>query len=178
MKSIAIMLSALLGTSLAVAGESNDPANAKKALDAAKISCHDAIATAQKEVNGGKPVEVELDWDNNAAHYEVELLSGDAEKEVWVCAVTGKVLKVESEVKPDGKEEKREVAQARKALDGSKQSFDQAKAAAAKGAPDAKIVGMELTMVADRPTYKICALQGEKIVKMHVDGIDGKLTHK
>lgn len=169
---LAIAMSILVGGT----AWADDAAEAKKALDAAKVSMKDALATAQKEVADGKVVEVELDWEKDAPRYEVELLVGDSWKEVLIDGVTGKVLKVETDVKPDDKDDKREVADARKALDSAKQTFDQAREAVTKDNKDARIVKIELELRSGKPVYEVAVLAGEKLSKVIVDAADGKVT--
>jgi uncharacterized membrane protein YkoI len=176
-KMIALLVTTFLGASVALA-DKDDVIEARKALGAAKLSCSEAIAAAQKEVGDGRVVEVELDWDNNAAHYEVEFLVGETEKEVRVCAVTGKILKIETDVKPDDNEDRRDIARTRRCLDAAKQSFDQVGEIVKKNAPEARVVKTELELVGDKPTYKVKALEGDKIVRIHVDAVDGKISRR
>ena len=57
------------------------------------ISQADAIATAEKAVNG-KVVEIEKDEDDGLIKYEVELKTDRGEADVEIEASTGKVLEV------------------------------------------------------------------------------------
>jgi uncharacterized membrane protein YkoI len=154
----------------------DDAADARKALDAAKVSMNDAIAAAKKEVPDGRVVEVELDWENGAARYEVELLVGDAWKEVLIDGATGKVQKVETDVKPDDADDKRDIADTRKALDAAKQTFEQAQAALAKEHKDAKPVKIELEYRSGKADYEVVVLSAEKLTKFYVDAVEGKVT--
>lgn len=64
----------------------------------AKITLSQAIATALKQVPGGKAFEAEVERkDDNKLVFEVELLAGDKVMEVEIDAMTGKVLEVEEE---------------------------------------------------------------------------------
>jgi len=63
----------------------------------AKITLSQAIATALKEVPGGKAFEAETEREDGKLVFEIELLSGDKVMEVEIDAMTGKVLEVEEE---------------------------------------------------------------------------------
>jgi len=162
-----------LGTATALA---DDVAEARKALDGAKVSFKDAMATAQQAVADGKATEIELDWEGGAPRYEVELLVGETWKEVQIDGVSGKVLKIDTDVKPDDKDDKNEVADAKKALDGAKQTYEQVREAIAKDSKDARIVSIELELRGGKAVYEVKALNGDKIAKMRVDAADGKVS--
>lgn len=172
MKRTVLLACWLLGGGMALA---DDVGECKKALDGAKISMHDAVAAAKKEVADGKVVEVKLDWDNNASVYEVDLLVGDACKEVKVDAASGKVIRTETDT-PDDPDDHRDLAETKKALDGAKQTFEQANAAVMKHAEGARIVEIELEMRAGKPTYEVKALKGDQVMKYRVDAVDGKVS--
>ena len=63
----------------------------------AKITLSQAIATALKQVPGGKAFEAESERDDDKLIFEIELLAGDKVMEVEIDAMTGKVLEVEEE---------------------------------------------------------------------------------
>ncbi len=71
--------------------------DAKKGLGISKISFAEAIATAIGKVEGGKPLEVEFETEDDKLVIEVELLAGDKIMEVEIDPATGKVLEVEEE---------------------------------------------------------------------------------
>ena len=171
MRKFAVLVSLLSGSLVL-----GDVAETKKALDGAKISHKDAATTALKEVAGAKLAEIELDWDNNAPQYEVEVLAGDQMKEVVIDGVSGKVLRVESDVKPDDKDDKRDLEQLKKALAGATHSFGQAHDAISKESKNARVVKLELEMHSGKPAYEVKALDGDKLVTMYVDAASGKVT--
>ena len=72
-------------------------ADAKKVLAASKITFAQAIATAKKKVEGGKPFEVEMELEDGKSIIEVELLAGTKIMKVEIDAISGKVLEVEEE---------------------------------------------------------------------------------
>lgn len=84
--------------------EAEEFEQSKKALPQVKIALSDAIATAEKEVKGGKACEVGMEIEGEKAIVEVSLISGNDAVDVDVDAATGKVLEVEKK----GAEEKEE----------------------------------------------------------------------
>jgi uncharacterized membrane protein YkoI len=145
----------------------------KKVLAAAKVTPAQAIEAAQKEVAGGKAVEVDLEVEKDAAFYEVVLLVGETVMEVKVDTVTGKVLATKEE-QPEA-DEADELAAAKKALAAAKLTFAQALATASREVKDAKAFKAELEMKGDQPTYAVRLLQGEKVMQATVDGATGKV---
>jgi uncharacterized membrane protein YkoI len=57
------------------------------------VSLAEAVRTAQGEVPHGVAVEADLDHDNGAAHWEIDLVTGDTARTVYVGADDGKVLR-------------------------------------------------------------------------------------
>lgn len=147
----------------------------KKALAAAKVTPAQAVETAQKEVAGGKAIEVDLEVEKDSAFYEVVVLSGDAVKEVKVDTVSGKVLGVKDE-KPEA-DEADELAAAKKALAAAKLTFAQALENAAKEVKDGKAFKAELGMKADQAVYQVVLLQGDKLMQATVDAAGGKVLN-
>jgi len=80
-------------------GEKDEDEDEQAETDAAKakITLSQAIATALKEVPGGKAFEAETEREDGKLVFEIELLSGDKVMEVEIDAMTGKVLEVEEE---------------------------------------------------------------------------------
>lgn len=62
-----------------------------------KITLSQAIATALKQVPGGKAFEAETEREDGKLIFEIELLAGDKAMVVEIDAMTGKVLEVEEE---------------------------------------------------------------------------------
>ena len=146
----------------------------KKAVGAAKVTLGQAIETAQKEVAAGKVIEAGLETEDGATFFEVDVLSGDAVKEVKVDAVTRKVLSVKDE-KPEAGEAE-ELAGAKKALDAAKLTFPQAVQAAIKAVKDGKAFKIELEMKDGKPVFEVVLLQGDKAVKATLDAVTGTVT--
>lgn len=166
------MLVCLLSGSMVLA---DDVMESRKALDAAKVTFKEAAATAQKEVPQSTVIEVELDWDDNAARYEVEVLSGERIKEVLIDATTGKVIRVETDAKPDDKDDKRDMSELKRAIAGATKSFEQAREVVAKESPDGRILKMELELHTGKPAYEVKLLNGDKLSKLYVDAAEGKV---
>lgn len=57
------------------------------------VSLADAVRTAQRAVPHGVPVEADLDHDNGAAHWEIDLVTGDSARTVYVSADDGTMLR-------------------------------------------------------------------------------------
>lgn len=72
-------------------------AEAEKALKAAKITFAQAIAAAKEKIEGGKPFEVEFEWEDDKPIIEVELWTSEKVMKAEIDAVSGKVLEVEEE---------------------------------------------------------------------------------
>lgn len=94
MKKIALILSlvltlALLPSALADAGDNYITAEAAQQA---------AFAHAGVAVSNAKVVRVKLDWDNGRAEYEVEFYVGNTEYDYEIDAVSGQVLKFDSEL--------------------------------------------------------------------------------
>ncbi len=159
--------------SLARANGSGEAEQLKKALAAARVTPAQAIETAQKEVAGGKAIEVDLEVEKGAAIYEVVVLVGETVKEVQVDTVTGKVLAAKEE-QPEA-DEADELATVKKALAGAKLTLAQALAAASKETKDAKIFKAELELKGGQPAYAVGLLQAEKVVHATVDAATGKV---
>jgi len=145
----------------------------KKALAAAKVTPAQAVETAQKEVAGGKAIEVDLEVEKDSAFYEIVVLSGDAVREVKVDAVSGKILGVKDE-KPAA-DEAEELAAAKKALAAAKLTFAQALENAGKEVKGGQAFKAELGMKGDQPVYQVVLLQGDKVMQASVDAVGGKL---
>ncbi len=145
----------------------------RKAVTAAKVSIAQAVEAAQKEVAGGKVVEVGLEIEKEAAFFEVVVLSGEAVKEVKVDLATGKVLAV-TEEKVDEHEAK-ELAEVKQAQAAAKVTLPQAAAAAEQEVRDGKAIAVELELKDGKPMYEVVLLQGDKVMKAAVDAATGKV---
>lgn len=75
-------------------GEDHESRKELAALQSAKISLTDAIATAQKEVADGKVIDAGLENENGTMSYAVEIEKNGTVQKVQVDLQTGKVLKV------------------------------------------------------------------------------------
>lgn len=156
-----------------------DRAELRKAVDAAKIHFHDAVAVARKEVKDGRVTEVELAWEDGGPRFEVEMLAGDGWKEVLIDATNGKVLRVETDVKPDNADDRQDIAESRKALDDAKQTITQAIDVAVRDWKEAKLVEVDLERRAgDKLFYELILLEGDKLFYADVDAIDGKVVRR
>lgn len=74
--------------------EGHESAQELAALQSAKISLTDAIATAQKEVADGKVVDAGVENENGTISYAVEIEKNGTVQKVQIDLATGKVLKV------------------------------------------------------------------------------------
>lgn len=72
-------------------------ADAKKVLAVSKITFAQAIATAKGKVEGGKPFECEMEFEDGKSIIKVELLAGIKVMKVEIDAISGKVLEVKEE---------------------------------------------------------------------------------
>lgn len=151
--------------------DKDDLAELNKAAAEAKITFAQAIETAQKEFADGKVIEVEIDTEKGKPVFEVDLVVGDAVKEVTICAIENKVIKTENDKDEDDKARKLEVA--RKAIPEAKLSFEQAIEAARKEAQDGKPVEVKLLLSQDKPTYKVEFVTATAKQKYKVDAVEG-----
>ena len=85
---------------------SDQKSSQKQLAKEAKITMKAARATALKEVPGGKIKEAELERENGQLVYSFDIGTKEGIKEVQVDALTGKVVKVESETKEQEAKEK------------------------------------------------------------------------
>ena len=92
---------------LAFSVAAGDKKESKKQLaKEAKVTMKEARAAALKEVPGGKVKEAELERENGQLVYSFDIGTKDGIKEVQVDALTGKVVKVETETKEQEAKEK------------------------------------------------------------------------
>ena len=92
---------------LAFSAAAGDKKESKKQLaKEARVSMKEARATALKEVPGGKVKEAELEREKGQLIYSFDIGTKDGIKEVQVDALTGKVVKVETETKAQEAKEK------------------------------------------------------------------------
>ncbi len=162
---IAVLLSA--GGSLRA--DQDDVRKMQRACAAARISLTQAIEIAEREVAGGRAVDVELEWKRNGPRIEVELVVADAWKEVHIDAVTGKVLKVQDEP-ADDREDQEELKRDKENLQAATIGFGEAIAQAEKEA-GGKVVEVELTSSAGQPAYKLKLLVNDKLVTRRVRAV-------
>ena len=101
----AIGLALILALAFSVAA-SDKKGNQKQLAKEAKITMKEARATALKEVPGGKIKEAELERENGQLIYSFDISTKAGIKEVQVDALTGKVVKVETETKEQEAKEK------------------------------------------------------------------------
>ena len=85
---------------------SDQKSSQKQLAKEAKITMKAARATALKEVPGGKIKEAELERENGQLVYSFDISTKEGIKEVQVDALTGKVVKVESETAEQEAKEK------------------------------------------------------------------------
>ena len=146
----------------------------KKAAAAAMIPVNQAMEIAQKHVPDGKLIEVELKDHPEPIHWKAELMIGDKVKEVKIDAVSGKVLGA-GEAKMVEQEEPGELAQVRQAMGLIKVNFIQAIEAAEKEVRGGKVVGAEIMGEKGKTGYEVEFMQGDKCVKVEVDGASGNV---
>jgi uncharacterized membrane protein YkoI len=181
-----LAVSALLGAAVCLADDKDkkhrDDARQRselhQAVDAAKISFYDAIAVAQKEVGDGRITEVELEWKDGAPRFEVEMLVGDSWKEVQIDATNGKVQKVVDDLTPDDSTDTQDPAEARRGLDEAKQTINQAIDIAVREYKDSKLIEVDLERRDKKLYYELKLLEGDKIVHVDVDAVDGKVVRR
>ena len=101
---IAVSLALMLALGLAVAAD-DKKVSQKQLAKEAKITMKEARATALKEV-AGKIKEAELEREDGQLVYSFDIRTKEGIKEVQVDAITGKVLKVETETKEQEAREK------------------------------------------------------------------------
>ncbi|MEP7219594.1 MAG: PepSY domain-containing protein [Bacteroidota bacterium] len=71
----------------------------------AKITMKQARAAAQQAIPAGKIKSAELEHEDGQFIYSFDIKEGKAIREVWVDAMTGQVVKTETETKADEKNE-------------------------------------------------------------------------
>jgi len=127
-----------------------------------------AVMIAQNAVPGTLG-EVELKKkksDPNYIFYEVELLDGDIEYEVWVHAVTGTVLSVKQE-------QSDALSQEDLSKITNRISEEQAKSIALKAVPDGVIVSVETEQENDKALYDIEVDYNGRIASVEIDMVSG-----
>ena len=145
----------------------------KATLAAAKVTFAQALETAGKEVPGAQVLEITLGGTAEKPVYDVELLKDGQELKAAIDAVGGKLLKQEK-VALD-KEEADELAESKVALGTVKISFPQALEFAAKEVKDGQVLKAELEMEKGGVTYEVVLLQSEKVKKVTLDVVTGKV---
>ncbi len=152
----------------AVTGKDDDDVRKmQRATARAKISLSEAIEIAQREVPGGKPIEVELEWRRGGPRIEVELLAGNLWKDVVIDAVSGKVLAVVDDVVDDA-DDQEELKRDQANWAAATRTFAEALAMAEKETEGGKAVEIELTAAAGKPIFKVELLVGDKLIKRHI----------
>lgn len=159
---------ALLAALSPAALSDDDLREYQQALEAAKLSINDAVAKARQEVPGAVILEIELDWSRSRSQavYEVELLVGENERDLAIDAVTGKLVQMERDARPDKGRKDESV----KAAALAKQTFEQAIDAASK---DRQVVQIEIDMRGGKPVYEIRAIEAGRVVRVMIDAVDG-----
>lgn len=157
-----------VATALALPAAADDTEELKKAVASAKINMNQAIEAAAREVPSGKVVEAELDMENGVARYEVEILVGDAWKEVFIDAATGKVMKVAETIDKD-RGDNDDAAEARKAVSAATVTFAQTLEKCASEHGGTTPVKIELEFAGNKAVYRLQLLEGEKIRRVSYD---------
>jgi uncharacterized membrane protein YkoI len=165
-------IAAVLVATGPVWADEDDAREMQRATAAAKVMLAQAIEIAEREVSGGKAVEVKLEWKRNGPRIEVELVAGNMWKEVEIDAVTGRVLKVIDEP-ADERDEQEELKRDKENVQAATVGFTDAIATAEKDA-GGKAVDVELTTTAGKPTYKIKLLVDNKFVTQRVPATQAK----
>jgi uncharacterized membrane protein YkoI len=162
---VAISLAAV---SVAAADDNNeDVREMQRATARAKISLAQAIEIAQREVPGGKPLEVELEWKRGGPRIEVELVAGELWKDVLIDAISGKVVTVLDET-PDDADDREELRRDQDRVAAATRTFADALEAAQKETEGSKPVEIELTTTGGKPNFEVKLLLGDRLVKRQV----------
>ncbi|HVP13229.1 MAG TPA: PepSY domain-containing protein [Phycisphaerae bacterium] len=142
-------------------------------LAAMKITVIQAIDAAQKEVAGGKATEAALETEKESIFFAVNILLGDAVKEVKVDAVSGKVLGVKDEAPEEAEPE--EAGELKQAHSMAKITFAQAIEAAEKEIKDGKVFKIELELKGKEARYKAVLIAADTLWVAAVDAAGGKV---
>ena len=170
-------IAAWIGLSVLVLSSSaNGDDDAKEQMDAltaqsrAKISMTQAVEIALKEVPEAKAFEAELEMEKGVPVYEIELLAGDAVKEVEINGITGKVIEVEDE-----DEEAEEMAEIKEALAAAKITLGQALDIAGREVKGGLAYEAELEMEDGKPVYEVELVADGKFKEVEIDAVTGKV---
>ncbi len=166
----AVGIAVLVAVTGAAWADEDDVREMQRATTAAKVSLVQAIEIAEREVTGGKAVEVELDWKRGGPRIEVELVVGDNWKEVAIDAVSGRVLKVLDE-RADDPDDREELKRDKENLQAATVGFADAIARTEKEA-GGKAVDVELTSSQGKPAYKVKLLVDNKLATVRVPAND------
>lgn len=158
----------------------DDREELRRALEAAEKSMGEAVAIAlrERDMAGGAAVEAELDWEDGAARYEVEVLVNDAFKEAYIDAVTGKVLRIEWDVVEDEPDDRRELAATQDAVRAARHDLQQAIRIVEKEFPDAQLVKIELEEHRRGPYYDARLLRESRLMRVRVDPVSGEVDRQ
>lgn len=160
-----------------------------KNLAQAKVTMIQALEIATKEGKGAKPVKADLEMEEGKLMYDIELLDGEKGPEMEIDAITGKVLKIETEEEQgkedaddDDKDSKEEQTEARakaaivKAMPQTKVTLAEAVEAAIAQGPSGKAFKAILKPEKDKPLYEIMVVAGDKCTEVVIDGITRKVV--
>lgn len=157
--------------------EAQEHADARLALDQAKLSLEQAIETALKELPEGKAVEAELELEEGAAVYEVEILAGGKHMMVAIDATDGTVKGVEEEAEETEDEAECEEELAETGAAQAKLTLSQALAAALEQFPGGKAFEAEAERKEDKLVFEIELLAADnRIMEVEVDAATGKVV--
>ena len=95
--SIVAGLGFLAASTMATGEEGSELSRAQALVTEAKITMTQAVEIAGKEVQGGKPLRVELQMEDGQPQCEVTMIAGEQRVEVEIDAVSGRVLGIERE---------------------------------------------------------------------------------
>lgn len=163
---LALSIAAIFVSTAAFADD-DDVRELQRAAAASKITLTQAIETAEREVAGGKTLEIELKWTRGGPRYEVELLVGETWKEVRIDAVSGKVLSITEDI-PDDADDRAELRRDQESLAAATRTFAEVIAMVEKESPDSRITEIELTTSGGKTVYKVERLHGSKINKQRI----------
>jgi uncharacterized membrane protein YkoI len=149
--------------------DANKVALAKQVLGQAKVGFAAALATAQKKVPEGKPLIARVELTEENARFGFYFLEGQEVHEVEVDVTSGEVLKSKEKKEP---EKEKKLADAIKAVQDSRVSFQEAMEIGAKRIKAGKLLEVELEFDVDRAIVELEYLVEGRITRVRIDAKD------
>ncbi|GMU24957.1 MAG: hypothetical protein AMXMBFR13_50280 [Phycisphaerae bacterium] len=180
MKLTACLLSIATTTAAMAAPAAPNPVEAHEqyvawvALSRARITLQQAMEIARSRAPAGVVVEAELGLDGELPIFDVEFLAGPTRTEVRIEAISGKVLKIDTDTEDDA-DDIRERERTARLVSSGKLSLPEAIAAALREVPEGLIHEAELEIDDGQGIYEIELMKGDRFFEVELDLATGKV---